>query len=123
MDVQESPLNSEQKFAVQVLSTWEKITGLSEKHRKMGTEDWDNFKEYSSALCTLWGNLKTEVDELKNADEFIATYDSYSEYYYNISALEYDTVDDPEAIFRFEMVVKMAIKKLGFTTRTEGKRL
>jgi len=116
------PLGPEQTFISQVLTTWGHIMELSNVHRKVGINDGDNFREYASSLCTLWGNLRPEVEELKNADEFIKSFMSYEEYYFETQVLIDETLRDPKTIYRFEMMLKSAIKKLGYTNRTEAKR-
>ena len=117
-----TPLGPEQTFITQVLTTWGHIMELSNVHRKVGIVDGDNFREYASSLCSLWGNLRPEVEELKNADEFIKAFMSYEEYYFDTQRLIDDTLEDPKDIFRFEMILKSAIKKLGYTNRSEVKK-
>jgi hypothetical protein len=124
-EIYENPLDSEQMFATQILTKWAEIKSLSEQYRVTKLHqsgDAEVVHDYAAKLCSIWGDLKPEVDELKNNDVFIKDFGTYEPYYYDTQRLIEDIEDDNQAVFRFEMVIKTAIKKLGFTTRSEGKR-
>lgn len=121
----EHPLGSEQMFANQILTRWEKVLDLSEKYRVgkiMKADDPDIIYPYASMLCSMWGELQPEVGQLKNDDAFIQDYNSFEGYYLDTQSLIDDTQQNEQAVYRFQMTIKTAIKKLGLTTKMEAKK-